>query len=220
MHRRRPGLVEQRGKRVHRFAQFLRIAIGGDSLRIIIIRRLDGELRVGVGLAEFRAPAESHPGRFRGIAVHGRQLRCWRCAKLDRVDLADVAAGPPRVDAIDAVGREPFAHEKGEPALAPVRRRIVDPRRVTATRIEQDRIFEFLFDWILVRRVNVVDHHASFRPARTIRIAAVVGGAEHHFAARLEAALACDVERRVGLRHCAGECEGGDHEAAHAMSPE
>src|SRR6516165_7274213 len=112
-----------------------------------------------------------------------------------------------------------FAQEQGEPALAPVGRRIVDPRSVTATRIEQDRIFEFLLERILVRRVNVVDHDASFRPARTVRIASIIGGAEDGFAARFEAALPCDVERRLGRRRCVGEGEGGDHETTHAMFP-
>ena len=69
-----------------------------------------------------------------------------------------------------------------------------------------------LLDGILVGCMNIVDDHVPGREALAARIGAVIGGAFDHPAARLQAALAGDVQRRRG----GGLREGGlKHEREH-----
>ena len=153
---------------------------------------------VGEGLAELGTPAKGHPGGFRRIAIDRGQGRNRRLAKLHRIDGADVGACAPRVHPVDAIGGEALPQEQGEPALAPIGRRVIDPRRMTAAGIEQDGIGIFLLRRILVSRIDMIDHDLAARPARAVGIAAIVRFAGDELAARLHAALPRDLQGRLG----------------------
>src|SRR5689334_5600873 len=68
---------------------------------------------------------------------------------------------------------------------------------MAAARIEQDRMGETAVCRVLIGGVDVVDHDMTARPARTVRISAVIGRTIDGPAARLHAALLGDAQDRL-----------------------
>src|SRR5262249_42242434 len=171
-----------------------------DELRQVAVERLFRELCVLVPRTVFRAPAELDPGGLGRVPVDCWHLRRWYHTEPRGVDGADVRSGPTGIDPVHAIDGEAFAYEHGEPALAAVRRGVVDPRGVSPAGIEQDRVLESLVGRVLVRRVDVTDPDLSgYLPCR-FEASAIGGGAVHDLSASFDAALLGDAQRFLRRR--------------------
>jgi hypothetical protein len=68
--------------------------------------------------------------------------------------------------------------------------------------IEQDRVFESLIAWVLVRCVDVIDPNFAGYLPRRFQASAIGGGAVHDLSAGLNAALLGDAQ---GCLRCCGD---------------
>jgi hypothetical protein len=100
------------------------------------------------------------------------------------------------VRAVDAI-YETLAHKQCKPAFSPIGRRVVDPSRVPAAGIEQDRVWITLVGGLLKGCTDIVDDDMAARKARAVGIAAVIRCAIDGPAAGFHAALLGDPQHRI-----------------------
>src|SRR5262245_48218344 len=189
-----PGLLKQRRKRRDRFLQLLRITEVRDELRQVGLERLFRELCVLIPRAVFRAPAELDPGGLGGVPIDRRHLRRRYHTEPCGVDCTYVRSRPAGIDPVHAVDGDAVAHKHRKPALAAVRRGVVNSSGVSPAGIEQDWVFEGLVGWVLVRCVGVIDPDLSGYLPRRFDATTIGGGAVHDLTASFDAALLSDAQ--------------------------